>query len=108
MSNARYCSLGLSGASTNYIDYITLLPYAEKGGTIFCSIWGEGTSRRSIIWMRHGASPRDVDSFIMNGGRFDQLSYRELTSLYIYPSAPNVPSGLVVKAGTQFRLYGLR
>ena len=108
MSNARYCALGLSGASTTYTDYISLLPNSHKGGTMFCSIWEEGLDKKSIIWMLHGTSPDVLGSFIVNGGRFDQLNYRNLTSLYIYPSAPNVTSGLVVKAGTRFRLYGLR
>ena len=106
-SEKSYYPLSVTTSTSNPETYAMLLADCTAGGTVFCSIWGEGFDRNSIIWSIFGANPKDQSGFCVSGGRYAHIRYSQLTSLqFVLREDSN--EGAVIKAGTRFRLYGLR
>ena len=107
-SDDFYYPLPVTSNGTSYRqNSAELLSNASYGGTAFCSIWGEGIDQKEIIWSLWGSYPGNQSHFCAEGGRYTQLGYPQLTSLDFCLREDSNP-GAVIKAGTRFRLYGLR
>ena len=107
LDSESYVSLSTDTTASPVSNYLGLMSEASYGGTMFCSIWPEGFSRNSTVWSLVGANPRVGYGFNVSGGRCSSFSYTQLTTLNLLLRNNEAGTNLI-KAGSRFRLYGLR
>ena len=109
LSTENYLPLSIDTSTSHANDGMYLLYGGTSGGTMYCTIAADGIDGDRIICSITGGDPGGISSFSVSGWRVRYLSFEQIVTLNLFAELKAGQGGSpVIRAGSRFRVYGLR
>ena len=109
LSTENYLPLSISTDTSHANDGMYLLYGGTSGGTMYCTIAADGIDGDRIICSITGGDPGGNNGFSISGWRVRYLSFEQIVTLNLFAELKAGQGGSpVIRAGSRFRVFGLR